>query len=753
MNYASLFFGFILLVFLPTAKAQEFYDLDEIQTIRIYFSSSNWKQQMDTAKAGEEGYTLADSVILNQKRFLNCGVKFKGNSTYSVNRNKNPLHIKLDFVNSADYQGYDDIKLSNGWSDNSMIREPLAYFILRQYMNAPKSNFAKVYINNAYYGLMQNTEDIDKRFVIKNYLSSYNTFVKCNPESIGGSIGNGSNLEFLGFNKASYTSKYDVESDTGWSAFMDLLHSINQDFERFEQIVDIDKVIWMLAFNNVLVNLDSYSGSFRQNYFLYQNHHGIWIPTIWDLNMCFGGFATPGGITSVLTPATMQTMPFNLHRNESGWPLIFKLLNEPYYYKMYLAHMRTILNENFVQGQFKDLANQLHQMIDQEVKNDPNSLVAHDQFSRALTENTPGYNGAPASPGLFPLMDGRANYLRNVLSSTPPAIETPLVNSARSFMSTVTISARVTNATKVFLFYRNKLSDSFIKLEMKDDGMHGDGMANDQIYAESFLLNSATAQYYVYAENTNTGQFMPERAAHEFYSIDAITRSATAEDLAINEYQSSNNDIIYNEKANFADWIEIYNKSSDILSLEEISLSDDPSKNKKWNFGAGQYILPNEYKLVWADDENANYLDPHTNFKLGNNDAFLSMSHSGKIIYANTYGSIPSNKSLGRCPDGTGRFFILDRATPREKNACATDNENLQDILSVKIFPNPATSFLSIESEDPFLQTEIIDLAGKTLVNKTDQRTIPLQDFDSGIFLIKTTDSSGRASWFKFLKL
>ncbi|MBK9640257.1 MAG: CotH kinase family protein [Saprospiraceae bacterium] len=62
-----------------------------------------------------------------------------------------------------------------------MIREPLAYDVLRQYMFAPKSNFAKVFINNQYYGLMNNTESIDKGFILRNFLSSAYSFVKCNP--------------------------------------------------------------------------------------------------------------------------------------------------------------------------------------------------------------------------------------------------------------------------------------------------------------------------------------------------------------------------------------------------------------------------------------------------------------------------------------------------------------------------------------------------------------------------------------------
>ena len=38
-----------------------------------------------------------------------------------------------------------------------------------------------------------------------------------------------------------------------------------------EKVLDVDRALWMLAFNNVLVNLDSYSGAFRQNYYLYHD--------------------------------------------------------------------------------------------------------------------------------------------------------------------------------------------------------------------------------------------------------------------------------------------------------------------------------------------------------------------------------------------------------------------------------------------------------------------------------------------------
>ena len=139
-------FTLILLSFLTIQlSAQDFYDLYTLQTIKITFAESNWDQLLDTEKAGNEGYTMAQSVAINGEVYDSVGVKYKGNSTYQTNQVKNPFHIELDTYKEHDHQGYKDIKLSNVAKDPSFLREVLSYDILGNYMDAPKSNYANVY--------------------------------------------------------------------------------------------------------------------------------------------------------------------------------------------------------------------------------------------------------------------------------------------------------------------------------------------------------------------------------------------------------------------------------------------------------------------------------------------------------------------------------------------------------------------------------------------------------------------------------
>lgn len=721
--------------------AQSFYDLSTIQDIRIFFGYSDWDYRMDTAYAGAEDYIMADSVIINGTTFSNCGVRYKGNSSYDAGRSKNPLHIKLDEYVSQDYQGYEDIKLGNGYSDNSMIREPLSYAILRQYMDAPESNFARVYINGNYYGIMNNTESIDSRFLLDKYYSSKYTFVKCNPPGSSPGGGNGSNLEYSGTTEANYNTKYELKSDTGWSDLFYLCDTLNNHFEAFNSIADIDRFLWMLAFNNALVNLDSYSGTFRQNYYLYRNHAGQWIPTIWDLNMCFGGFSIAGGITSSLTPATMQTMSYTLHKTESSWPLIYKLLNDPFYSKMYYAHLRTINSENFVNADYKILAAQLHGLIDTAVQTDGNFLGTYTDYQNSLTTNTTAAASGGTSPGLYPLMDGRASYLSNVLSTQPPVITNVSSGNGTAFGTTTTVLANVTNSTAVYMGYRYSKADRFTRIVMYDDGAHGDGGAGDNLYGTPLLLNSLNVQYYIYAENSVTGAFSPERAEYEFYTIAPTIANAQSSQIVLNEVAPNNNTGIENENGKFKDWIEVYNNTGQTLGLSGLYLTDDEADLTKWNFPGKSMIMPYEHLIVWADDLDKTYLDLHTNFNLSGFGDKVLLTDGVNIIDSVSFGSTALNAGVGRCADATGSFTNVVYLTPADVNDCSSVVSELQT-SKLLLYPNPATSSFIVKSDVAVTEVNVYSLSGERLMSSAGN-VVDVGVLAQGYYFVNVTTAAG----------
>jgi spore coat protein CotH len=256
----------------------------------------------------------------------------------------------LDYINNQDHQGYTDVKLQNGYQDTSMIREVLSYAILEQFMDCPKANFANVYINGTLRGLYSNAESINSKFNGERYYNSKETYFKCNP--IGGA-GPGStvnaDLKYISMDSSAYFNGSELQTDYGWNKLVDLINVLNNDATNIESKLDVDRALWMLAFNNVLVNLDSYSGAFRQNYYLTWDLNDRFVPTVWDLNMSFAGF--PGGTGSGSYTAT--TLDPLSNSTSTNHPLIVKMMANPMYKRMYLAHLRTIVQEVFESHYFE----------------------------------------------------------------------------------------------------------------------------------------------------------------------------------------------------------------------------------------------------------------------------------------------------------------------------------------------------------------------------------------------------------------
>ena len=117
MNFMR-FLGLLFFFWVTSTQAQNFYDISSIQNISVTFGYSNWDYRLDTAKAGSEGYIIAQNCTINGVVFDSVGVKYKGNSSYRATNVKNPLHIELNYVKTwQNYQGITDVKLGNGFFD------------------------------------------------------------------------------------------------------------------------------------------------------------------------------------------------------------------------------------------------------------------------------------------------------------------------------------------------------------------------------------------------------------------------------------------------------------------------------------------------------------------------------------------------------------------------------------------------------------------------------------------------------------
>ncbi|MBM3164160.1 MAG: CotH kinase family protein [Bacteroidetes bacterium] len=704
------FFNFIFWV--NCAVSQSFYDKQTVQTLEIFFAQANWDALLDNLAQTTEDYLLADSVRINGTVFDSVGVKYKGNSSYNPNNSKNPLHINLNWINSdADYQGYTNVKLQNGYKDPSMIREVLSYAVLENYMDCSKANFVNVFINGGLRGLYSSSESINDKFNTDYYYDFKGSFFKCNPNGGAGPGGGTSpDLKYLGSDSSLYTNGYELKSNYGWTDLVDLINTLNNNFASIEDKLDLDRAIWMLAFNNVLVNLDSYSGSFRQNYYLYKDLNQRFVPTVWDLNMSFNGF--PGGSGS--GPGSANLDPLS-NINSNNHPLIKKILNNPMYQRMYMAHVRTMLQEMFASNWYLNQANALRNTINAHVQADPFKFYTYAQYQNSLTTAVPG--GGPGGfsiPGIQTLMNDRVTYFNsnaNYLLVAPSITAFSASNPTPAFNESFTISATASNETAVYLGYRTFHHLRFTRVPMYDDGNHGDGLAGDHIYGANVTANGPRFEYYLYADNNNAGIFSPVRAEHEFHTLDLNIPAPTPGQVQLNEAMSDNElteDDPYGESN---DWVELLNTTSSAVDLSGYFLSDDPANPLKWTIPSNTVMLPNSYLIVWTDNDLHQTTGLHANFKLRASGDYLSFSNGQTVLDQVTLPALLTDQSYARCPE-SGLIFDVAQPTFEAMNNCVAGLED-EEVLG-RIYPNPFSDLVNIEVPQSSI-IEVFDINGKLI--------------------------------------
>ncbi len=425
----KLLFALFLLPFsiLSAQKTLDFYDFG-VREVRIAFSEKNWDKKLDSIRRANPQGRLTCQAVVDGQRFTDCGIRYKGNSSYKKTRKqgfkKLPFNLKLDWKNAdqALPGGQTVLKLANVTGDPSFVREALTYEIARDYMPAPRANFVKLYINEAFWGLYTNVESIDEVFLKKNFGTKKGALVKCDPETDDkfppekgcpklDDKTRKADLTLFSQDSTCLPSIYEIESRMGWGSFLNLMKTLNQSPEKIESILNVDQTLWMHAINDVVVNLDSYSGLLCHNYYFFQDTTARFQPLLWDLNLSFGGFRRLE--PSAMSVDAMVKMPLFLHETNPKRPLISQLLKNQTYKKIYTAHVRTILNDWFSNEKYLRRAREMQAVIKSWVESDSVKLYDIKGFEANLIETVTAVVGKDKEDvvGLEELMKPRTAFL------------------------------------------------------------------------------------------------------------------------------------------------------------------------------------------------------------------------------------------------------------------------------------------------------------------------------------------------------
>ncbi len=522
----TLVFVLALACCLPL-QAQDFYGKG-VQEVRIELPYPNWDKKLDSLKSANPEARLLGSATINGVRFDSVGVRYKGNSSYFRSRKetfkKLPINVKLDYKIKTQKlkDGQSTVKLSNAFLDPSFIRDPLAYQLIRSYMPAPLCNFTKVYINNLFYGVYVNTESIDGNFLQKHFQTTTGFLVKCDPDNwkrvrsqSGCPKGENASLAYLNDSPGCYDAFYEVDDAASWKPLLNIIRVLNKTPDQVESVLDIDQTLWMHALNNVIVNLDSYTGSLSHNYYLWIDTTGVGHPLIWDLNMAFGGWRRNFSFEQMKDDELIQFSPLAEFDNPKR-PLISKLLRTPLYRKLYLAHMRTIVKEYLENGEWLKEGQAMMKEIDPLVKKDSLKLYSYEDFQQSMDKTM--VSGPDNVIGIRQLMDKRTQFL---LKHPAFAKKPPVISMVKHIADgdQLLVTAKLENGQNGWLFYRTQRMFAFTRVAMHDDGQDGDAAAADGIFSAR-LPKERITQYYVVGENADAAASYPERASYEFIKIE-----------------------------------------------------------------------------------------------------------------------------------------------------------------------------------------------------------------------------------------
>ena len=362
--------------------ADEFFGLTRLHTVHLRVSSERWRMMQPTRRSGlaallglggsrpttqkgeVEGERLDPSPFGNQYAYVkatvqidgrtltDAGLRFKGNSSYSMAGGELRKPYKLDFnrfVENGEFLGLTSLNLNNNALDPSQMREALSYDIFRQAgVPAPRTAFALVHLtvdgqrDREFLGLYTIIEEVNKDFLKERFGSSKGLLLK--PERA-------QNLRLMGDTWAAHEAVYEPKTDAPeklcarFVEFLKLIHqSSDKEFaQRIGDYLELDAFARFLAANVLMANLDSFLST-GHNFYIYlnpRNEKVHWIP--WDLNLSFGSFSWVGTGKDQATLSIHQ--PYAMPNR-----LLERVAMMESFDRAYRGHLREFLGSFFTAG-------------------------------------------------------------------------------------------------------------------------------------------------------------------------------------------------------------------------------------------------------------------------------------------------------------------------------------------------------------------------------------------------------------------
>ena len=280
--------------------ADDLFDPGSMQEIRFFINSKDLALLREN---WQDNTKYPADMTWRNIRVRNVSVRARGSG--SRNPQKPGLQVSFDhYTDGQHFLGLSTLVLKNEWQDASFLRERIAMaFYNRMGFAAPREGWARVYVNNEYWGLYGVVEDINADFLARAFGETPPT--GSHTEKGGPKAGYVYEFqwhdylywrgEYLGDDPASYKPffgpvTHDEDADnTLYPGFRDMFREINGPGDavwrtRVEQYLDLRQFMVYVAIEVYLSEWDGMTGNWgMNNFFIYNPAGGLKYTLIpWD---------------------------------------------------------------------------------------------------------------------------------------------------------------------------------------------------------------------------------------------------------------------------------------------------------------------------------------------------------------------------------------------------------------------------------------------------------------------------------------
>jgi len=704
---------------------------DDTHVLEFHFTFEQdnfWETLEQNYNIGTGTYLEAD-LEFNGEICEMVGVRLSGNTSWSYPSQKKSMKIKFDaFTEDQEFYGVNKLNLKNAFKDPSFLREKLLCDYIGEFVPCSRTSFVKVYLNGVYWGLYNNVEQVNKKFIDKNFGNNEDgNLFKGDPEG---------DLFWYGENQSLYYDRYALKTNEEESDWFDLVYLVdkinNTPLEVFpselERIFHIRNFLFFSAINNFFVNLDSYIDKGHNYYIYHREDTDKFVHIPWDFNFALG--------TYIPLLYQQSQLPFLPVFWESPMPLERPLVNRMFqieeYRNIYLMNYQYLMDNVFQEDLLFSRIDSLVNMIRPAVYADTLKMFTNEEFEQSIVEDIPYGNSFIF--GIKSFLQTRIESINEQLPEfyIPNRISGLYINEFLADNETDIQDEFNENEDWIEIYNNNEFPVNLNGFFLSDDPSIPDkwklnnivipGNGYELFWADNnpeqgikhtnFCLNSSGETIGLYSIDgvlptdkydydqqltdvsfgrlPNGGknwQFFPETTPLEpNYFI-------TIEELFINEFMASNESTIADENGEYDDWLELYNGNDYDLDLTGLYLTDDPQEPDKWEFPA--VSIPAEgHLIIWADDD-PEQGELHTNFKLSADGEYILLYDHDTITLIDSIGFTEQQPdvSYGRTSDGFEEWSYFTEPSPGTSNAETSIPEDEYSVPDNSILigncPNP----------------------------------------------------------------